>query len=88
MNPGEKTPRPAGTDTGRESERSDVIVTDVTIDVEAKRSATLRARAALLGATLHRLEDGRFLVSRLGLSREHATLDDVERFIAAMEGGR
>jgi hypothetical protein len=34
-----------------------------------KRQAELQARAALLGITLHRQADGRWLASRWGLSR-------------------
>lgn len=49
-----------------------------------KRFATLAAAAALNGSTLYRLEDGRYLLTRWGLSRELATIDDVARFMAAM----
>ncbi|MFP5398958.1 MAG: hypothetical protein ACLGIT_11570 [Gammaproteobacteria bacterium] len=50
----------------------------------AKRFATLAAAAALNGSTLYRLEDGRYLLARWGLSRELATIDDVARFLASM----
>ena len=50
----------------------------------AKRFATLAAAAAMNGSTLYRLEDGRYLLARWGLSRELDTIDDVVRFMAAM----
>ncbi|MCI1191603.1 hypothetical protein MOJ79_07095 [Calidifontimicrobium sp. SYSU G02091] len=65
---------------------SDAIVTSVTN--VGKRFATLRACAALLGATLHRLEDGRYLLARWGLSRELDTLDDAAALLDRMGGGR
>ena len=49
-----------------------------------KRYATLAAAAAMNGSTLYRLDDGRYLLARWGLSRELDTIDDVVRFMAAM----
>lgn len=50
-----------------------------------KRDATLKARAALAGIALHRLESGRWLASRWTLVRE---LDDaeVEDWLRRVEG--
>jgi hypothetical protein len=50
----------------------------------AKRFATLQAAAALTGATLYRLEDGRYLLARWGLSRELDTIEDVAAFLRSM----
>lgn len=50
----------------------------------AKRFATLSAAAALQGVQLHRLEGGRLLVTRWGLTRELDTIDDAARFLAEM----
>lgn len=51
---------------------------------DGKAFATLAAAAALGGSTLYRLDDGRFLLARWGLSRELDTLDDVANFLRAM----
>ncbi|MEO8022098.1 hypothetical protein [Polaromonas sp.] len=55
-----------------------------------KRYATMQARAALAGVTLQRIEDDRgrevFIVSRWAMTREIATLDDVEAWLARIEG--
>lgn len=55
-----------------------------------KHFATLRARAALLGATLHRIENDRgrdvFVVTRWAFTRELADLAAVERWLHRVEG--
>ena len=50
----------------------------------AKRFESLRAAAALNGAELYRLDDGRFLLARWGRGRELATLDAAAAFLAGM----
>jgi len=61
------------------------IVADAAAD--AKRAATLRARAALAGTTLHRLASGQWLAARWAYSR---VLDDreVEGWLTRVEGGQ
>ena len=49
-----------------------------------KREATLRAKLALKGFVLHRLEGGAFLVERWGHSRRLADLDQVQAFVQAV----
>ncbi|MFG6428412.1 hypothetical protein [Roseateles sp. LYH14W] len=60
--------------------------------VEGKALATCKARAALLGATLHALPDdaGRseFIVSRWHLTKSFATLAEVEAWLDRVEGKR
>lgn len=55
-----------------------------------KRFATARARAALMGATLHRIEDDRgrdvFIVTKWALTRELRDLDAVETWLDRVEG--
>lgn len=50
----------------------------------AKRFATLQAAAALQGMQLHRLEGGRLLVTRWGLARELADVDEAARWLRTM----
>lgn len=50
----------------------------------AKRYATLQAAAALQGMQLHRLEGGRLLVTRWGLARELADVDEAARWLRTM----
>lgn len=56
-----------------------------TIGTDQKRLATVTARCALAGITLHRIEDDRgretFIVTRWALTRELQTLDDVEQWL-------
>ncbi|MDR7331993.1 hypothetical protein [Roseateles asaccharophilus] len=60
--------------------------------VDSKMLATLTARCALLGATLHALPDdgGRaeFIVSRWALTKGFSTLAEVEAWLARFEGGK
>lgn len=57
---------------------------------EAKRLATAKARAALIGATLVDIEgdDGRpeYICTKWALTKSFDNLDDVERLLARMEG--
>lgn len=53
-----------------------------------KRLATLKARAALNGITLHQLAAGGFLGTRWGLSRELADLEQVEAWLNITTGSR
>ncbi len=61
------------------------------IDEEAKRLATSKARAALIGATLIEIEgdDGRplFVLTRWSLTKSFDDLADVERVLKRMAGG-
>ncbi len=56
-----------------------------------KRLATLRARAALAGVTLHVIENDHgktvYIVSRWAMTRELADLDAVEGWLASVTGG-
>ena len=54
-----------------------------TAAADVKRTATLTARAALVGVQLHRLDDGRWLLMRWGLN---TTLfdDEVEPWLRQM----
>lgn len=58
-----------------------------TDDAYRKRLATLQARAALAGFELHRLEDGRLLAARWGLTREFPDASAVEQWLARLDGG-
>lgn len=55
-----------------------------------KRFATAQARAALMGATLHLIEDDRgddvFIVTKWALTRELRDLDAVESWLDRVEG--
>ncbi len=55
-----------------------------------KRFANGQARAALSGATLHRIEDDRgaevFVLTKWNLTRELQTLEQVEQLLDRMEG--
>jgi hypothetical protein len=57
-----------------------------------KRFATSRARMALLGGTLHRIEDDRgaevFILTKWALTRELQSIDDVEAWLDRAEGRR
>lgn len=55
---------------------------------DAKRIATVRAKAALIGCTLHMLDGSAFLLSRWGMSREFSTLAEVEALLRRMGGRR
>lgn len=46
-----------------------------------KRFATAQARAALAGVALHRLDDGRLLAARGGLTRDFPDLGAVEQWL-------
>lgn len=50
----------------------------------AKRFATLQAAAALQGMQLHRLEGGRLLITRWGLARELADVDEAARWLRSL----
>lgn len=56
-----------------------------------KRFATIQARAALAGVTLHALDDdaGRtiYVLTRWHLTRQLEDLDDVERWLDMLQGG-
>jgi hypothetical protein len=54
-------------------------------DAVDKRHATAFARLALRGYTCHRLPEG-YIVGRWGLMRELADLDELERFVAVVDG--
>ena len=58
--------------------------------VDRKRLATLCARAALAGVTLHHIEGdfvpSVFVVSRWALTREFTDLDAVERWLDLVTG--
>lgn len=60
-------------------------------EAETKTLATLTARCALVGATLHQVpaEAGHreFIVSRWHLTKSFATLDEVDAWLARLEGG-
>jgi hypothetical protein len=47
---------------------------------KAKRRATLAAKLALRGFALHDTQEGTYIVSRWGMSREKCCLDGVEDF--------
>lgn len=51
-----------------------------------KQLATLQAKAALAGIALHRLDDGRLLAARWGMTREFPDLDAVETWLARVDG--
>lgn len=53
-----------------------------------KRAATLQARFALLGYTVHECATGGFLVGRWDLSRYCGDLDALESFLRQVEKGR
>lgn len=61
-------------------------------DSEAKRFATLQAQFALLGHTLHQSGPGddpgpvSYMAERWGMARYLPTLEDVEQFLAEIEG--
>jgi len=59
---------------------------------DPKALATLTARCALLGATLHALSDdaGRaeFIVSRWHLTKSFGSLAEVEAWLTRFEGGK
>lgn len=61
-----------------------------TSEVDAKRFATLAARAALTGATLHRIDadDGSpcFVLTKWHLTRPLGTLADVEVWLENLSG--
>lgn len=61
-----------------------------TITSEAKTFVTLQARAALQGVILHQCHDDRdrpvYIVSRWNLTRELHSLEEVDRWIARLEG--
>ena len=58
--------------------------------LDRKRLATLAARAALSGVTLHHIEGDfvpdLFIVSRWALTREFTNLDDVEAWLDMITG--
>lgn len=60
--------------------------------LSAKAFATLQARAAMLGVALVRSTDDRgvevFIASKWAMTRELASPDAVEAFLARMEGAR
>ena len=55
-----------------------------------KRLTTAQARAALLGFTLHQIEDDHgievFIISRWALTRELRDLEEVEQWLDRIEG--
>lgn len=59
---------------------------------EPKRLATLTARAALVGAVLHRIEGDLtpevFVVSKWAMTRQFTDLEEVERVLDLMAGDR
>lgn len=61
-------------------------------DWPEKRLANARARAALNGATLHRIEDDRgdpvFVVTRWAHTRQLQSIEAVEAWLDRLEGGR
>lgn len=62
----------------------------VRADVDRKRLATLCARAALAGITLHHIEGdfvpNVFIVSKWALTREFTDLDAVEKWLDLVTG--
>ena len=56
------------------------------VDLDADRKAfdDLRANAALCGCGLYRLENGGFLLSRWGLTREFSTTESLENVLRQM----
>lgn len=60
--------------------------------VDAKRLATLAARAALLGVALHHTEGDFvpdiFLLTKWALTREFTDMDAVEQWLDLVDGGR
>ena len=64
-----------------------------TDNTEAKRFATLQARFALLGHTLHQSSPGdgpgpvSYLAERWGMARHLPTLEDADRFLVQVSGG-
>jgi hypothetical protein len=65
---------------------------DATLARQAKRLATLTARCALAGVTLHAIEDDHgktvYIVSRWALTRELPDLNAVESWVNQLTGGR
>lgn len=59
-------------------------------DVDRKRFATMQARAALAGVALSAIEDDRghqvFIASKWAMTKELATLDDVEQLLVRIGG--
>lgn len=55
-----------------------------------KRFATVQARAALIGATLHRIDNDRgievFIISKWALTRELRDIEAVEAWLDRIEG--
>lgn len=61
-----------------------------THDTQAKRFATLQARFAMLGHTLHQSGPGpvSYLAERWGMARYLPTLDDAEQFLKQIGGAQ
>ena len=63
-----------------------------TASTEAKRFATLRAKFALRGHTFQQLREGPgaigYLAARWGMERHLPTLDDADKFLLQVGGGR
>jgi hypothetical protein len=78
---------PAAADTAAGAESTGRDRARIVADADAKRIASLRARAALAGVELHRLASGQWLAARWNLAR---LLDDneVEQWLTRVEGGR
>ncbi len=68
--------------TAATSEVDTVIVAPTTPD--GKRLATLRAKAALQGISVHQLADGGFLVCRWNMTKDVPDLDALARFLFTM----
>ena len=62
--------------------------TEIVVDLDARRKEyeTLRARAALIGCSLLKLEDGTYLLGKWGLLKEFPTIESVEEMLSRMEG--
>jgi hypothetical protein len=67
-----------------------IPIRPVELDRPDKRFATAQARAAMIGATLHRIEDDRgvdvFIVSKWNLTRELRDMDAVELWLDRIAG--
>lgn len=62
--------------------------TETVVDLDAARKGfvTLQARAALIGCSLLKLEDGTYLLGKWGLLKEFPTIESVEEMLCRMEG--
>lgn len=81
--PEKATPRWHGADAANQSKQALILPQ---ADAERKAFATAQAEAAMAGCTLHRTDDGRYLVGRLNLCREVPSIADVRELLARIGG--